>query len=205
MLPLAVSALEKFNAGLKDLLSWMHDHQSTVKALAVEFGALGVTLVGFGSLALVAAGFNAISLAVTTLTGGAGITILGGALAGLAAPVAIAVAAIGTIAAALYAYRPLSKEEIENAGGTRTHLTADAQARIRQNGGLHGLDSDFKPYANVPARSGGSSGNVTHVHNYIDGKEISSHLIPQKSIGPSGFNQSAHALPPGMNLGWSGN
>jgi hypothetical protein len=44
-----------------------------------------------------------------------------------------------------------------------------------------------------------------HVHNHIDSKEVASVLIPHKSIGPSGFNQSAHPMPPGMNLGWGSN
>jgi len=44
-----------------------------------------------------------------------------------------------------------------------------------------------------------------HVHNHIDSKEVASVLIPHKSIGPSGFNQSAQPMPPGMNLGWGSN
>jgi|GEM_PF-6379563 len=44
-----------------------------------------------------------------------------------------------------------------------------------------------------------------HIHNHIDSKEVASVLIPHKSIGPSGFNQSAQPMPPGMNFGWSSN
>lgn len=205
VLPLAIKALEKLNPMLEHLANWMHDHSSTVKALAFEFVGLGVALVGLGSLALIAAGFNAISLAVTTLTGGAGVTLLGGALAGLAAPIAIAVAAIGTIALALYAFRPFSKKEIDNAGGVRTSLTPAAQERLKKSGDLSSMDNDFKPYATPPVSRKNNAAPVIHNHFHVDSKEVASVMISPRSLGPSGINPTAMPMLPGMNFGFGGN
>jgi len=37
------------------------------------------------------------------------------------------------------------------------------------------------------------------VHNYIDGREIAAHVIPDKAHGPTGFNRAAMAPHPGSN------
>jgi len=69
---------------------------------------------------------------------------------------------------------------------------------FKPQAGADGHDVAMKP-------TSGAATHVTHVHNYIDSKEVASVLIPHKSIGPSGFNQSAQPMPPGMNFGWGSN
>jgi hypothetical protein len=133
-LPAITAGLLKLASGLDKLSQWVDRNQGLVKALVYTFAALAGALVMRGSILLLSAAFRGLGLALTLGTGltlPASITAFGAAVAGLAAPVAIAVLAIGTIVAAMYAFRPLSKKEINDAkfeGGAK--LTAGAAKRV---------------------------------------------------------------------------
>jgi len=135
VLPLAISAVKGMTAALTAFTEFAKEHPGIVKGLTVAFAGLAVTLAIGGTITLLAAGFSGLSLAAGVAAGASGIPLIGGALAALAGPVGIAVLVIGTIAAACYAFRGLTKEEVSSArteGGAR--LTADAMARSNEMG-----------------------------------------------------------------------
>lgn len=133
-LPAITTGLLKLAAGLDSMSKWVKENEGLVRGLVVAFSVLAGSLVIRGSILLLGAAFNSLGLLLTMGTGltiPASLTALGVAAAGLAAPVAIAVLAITTIAAALYAFRPITKAEIEAAkfeGGAK--LSPSAAARI---------------------------------------------------------------------------
>ncbi|UQV43451.1 hypothetical protein KIV45_15905 [Janthinobacterium lividum] len=134
VLPMAIKALQVLTPQLRGFGEWIRENPRTVKLLASAFVGLAASLAIRGTILLLSAGFRTLGLALTLGTGlslPASISALGVAAAGLAAPIAIAVLAIGTIAGALYAFRPITKAEIEAAkfeGGAK--LSASAAARI---------------------------------------------------------------------------
>ncbi|MEF3058709.1 hypothetical protein V4C85_02310 [Ralstonia solanacearum] len=118
-LEMAATALESLNKFAE---------QSPRAFQACTWGIVGLT----GAVASLATAGLA-KTAVTGLAGalGSGAGGLGSAIAALANPVGIAVVALGTLAAAAYAFRPISKAEVDAAktdGGAR--LTPAAQARV---------------------------------------------------------------------------
>lgn len=195
VLPLAISGLKTFTPLLRELGEWMSSQKEAVKDIAIGFGVLGAALAGFGSLALIAAGFNAISLAVGTLTGAAGVAALGGALAGLAGTIAVATLAIGGFAVAAHFIKNAHNGDVA-AVYPNYHRPHVDDPNIRTAAGEAERARLMKEYGMQP---------VIHNHFHVDGKEIASTLIHHKPLGPTGINQSALPLPPGMNLGWGGN
>lgn len=126
LLPVFASAMEKAASALETLNRLADESPRAFKA--ATWGLVSVT----GALA----GLAAAGLAKTAVTGlvgalGSGAGGLGSAIAALANPVGIAVVALGTLAAAAYAFRPISKAEVNAAkfeGGAK--LTPSAQARV---------------------------------------------------------------------------
>lgn len=131
VLPAAIRAVKGLTEALVPMIQWMREHQTATKVLAGSFAALGAAMAIGGTLLLLKAGFSGISL----LLGGAGAaggSGLIGAIAGLANPVGIAVLALGTLAAAAYAFRPMTQGEVDQHRGV--HLSPEAMARSREMG-----------------------------------------------------------------------
>ncbi|WGY67341.1 hypothetical protein KEC55_10790 [Burkholderia cepacia] len=126
LLPVFASAMEKAASALEALNKFADESPRAFKA--VTFGLVGLT----GAVG----GLAAAGLAKTAVTGlvgalGSGAGGLGSAVAALANPIGIAVLALGTLAAAAYAFRPISQKEVDEVkdqGGAK--LTASAKARV---------------------------------------------------------------------------
>jgi hypothetical protein len=101
------------------------------------------------------------------MIGGASKFSLFGAIGMLANPIGIAVLAIGTLVAAIYAFRPISQSEVDGVktdGGVK--LSAGAQARI-----------DAGALGNGPnVRTGGNAGGTT-VHVSVDGTPLHAKFV----------------------------
>jgi hypothetical protein len=127
---------------------------------------------------------------ITAMIGGASKFSLFGAIGMLANPIGIAVLAIGTLAAAIYAFRPLSQSEVDGVktdGGVK--LSAGAQARI-----------DAGALGNGPnVRTGGGAPNVT-VHAVMDGTPIHTKVVStilrktSASLGTGFFDPNASPI-----------
>ncbi|MEF9386511.1 hypothetical protein V4890_12915 [Ralstonia solanacearum species complex bacterium KE056] len=126
ILPVLATALEKVATGLEAVNKFADESPTAFKA--VTFGLVGLT----GAVA----GLATAGLAKTAVTGlvgalGSGAGGLGSAVAALANPIGIAVVTLGTLAAAAYAFRPISQAEVDAAkdqGGAK--LTPAAKARV---------------------------------------------------------------------------
>ncbi|MDE1139977.1 MAG: hypothetical protein PW999_10040 [Paraburkholderia tropica] len=144
-LEIGQSVLPVLTPLVRDFAAFFHtlsEHPALIRSLTLGFVGLSAAMTFGGTLMLLRAGFGGLGIALTVLRSGipalaaalsAGpvASTLGGALAGLASPIGIAVLAIGTLAAAIYAFRPLSQKEIDAAktdGGVK--LSPGAQARI---------------------------------------------------------------------------
>ncbi|OXI91043.1 hypothetical protein CFB40_12115 [Burkholderia sp. AU31652] len=126
LLPAFATAMEKTASVLEALNRFADKSPTAFKA--VTYGVVGLTTAVSG---LAAAGLA--KTAVTGLVGalGGGVGGLGSALAALANPIGIAVLALGTLAAAAYAFRPISQSEVDavkDHGGAK--LTPSAKARV---------------------------------------------------------------------------
>lgn len=153
-LPKITQGLISLAGSLTKLSGWLDAHPNLTKTLVWGFTALAGAMAFGGTVLLLTAGVKGLGLAfgllrsplVGLITGGSSFGAIGTALGLLASPIGIAVLAIGTIAAACYAFRPLTQREIDAVktdGGAR--LTASAQARlITEKDRLAALDKDFK-------------------------------------------------------------
>ncbi|MBX9901255.1 MAG: hypothetical protein K2Y28_10795 [Burkholderiaceae bacterium] len=153
-LPKITQGLLSLAGSLTKLSGWLDAHPNLTKTLVWGFTALAGAMAFGGTVLLLTAGVKGLGLAfgllrsplVGLITGGSSFGAIGTALGLLASPIGIAVLAIGTIAAACYAFRPLTQREIDAVktdGGAR--LTASAQARlITEKDRLAALDKDFK-------------------------------------------------------------
>jgi hypothetical protein len=103
-----------------------------VRGLLGPFGLLAKGLLFLGrALAMQAIGGVANIARIALAIGGAGQTAIAGALGFLTGPIGIAVLALGTLAAAIYAFRPISQSEVDSYkdhGGAK--LTPYAAARL---------------------------------------------------------------------------
>lgn len=207
ILPYAITMVSTLSSGLSYLSGWIDRNKTAVKLLSTGLIVLASGLAINGVVLLLSASFRGLGLAMAMgSVGGVGGLVMkfGSAVGLLANPIGIAVLAIGTIATALYAFRPLSKAEIEGAkfeGGAK--LTPGAAARVAR-GELLGNKAMLVENA---IASSMKSGGMIQTQINLDGRQIASSVTayqskaasaPQAGTGRMDFNR----LPPspGMNV-----
>lgn len=137
ILPVATDAVKALASALQGFGTWAKDNEGKAKALTYAFiGLSGAMLLG-GSLKLMTAAFGGLGLvlgpAVAAIGGAAGRVGLVAAIGALASPAGIAAAALGTLAAAAYAFRGMKQGEVDAsrmAASVPAQLTGDAAARV---------------------------------------------------------------------------
>jgi hypothetical protein len=120
-MPIAIKVTDGITWALKSFTDYARENPKMVRAMTLGFIGLSAAMALGGTMLLLSAAFKGLSL---------GFPLLGTVIGALATPIGIAVLAIGTLAAALYAFRPETKKEIDAAktdGGAR--LTPGARAR----------------------------------------------------------------------------
>jgi hypothetical protein len=156
LLDMATKGLTMLANGVERLTKFANDHPNVTKmAVALGVTVSGLMLLGGGVLLLKSA-LSALSLigipGIASAIAGAGSATLVGALGAILSPIGLVVAALATLAAAAYAFRPITSAEIEAAkheGGAR--LTPSAQARV--DAGELGAPSKYvKPSAGQPVQ-----------------------------------------------------
>ncbi|MDN8081159.1 hypothetical protein QZN30_17490 [Burkholderia multivorans] len=189
VMPKLIQAFNWLTPKLSDLVGFMEKHQTAVTAFVGAFLGLSALSAVAGSIMLVSGAAKALSLALS-LTGAGG---LGAAIGALATPVGIAVLALGTLAAAIYAFRPMSQSEIDSYktdGGVK--LSAGAKARI-DAGALNTVSPLARHQGNVQ----------TSIH--LDGRKIADAMTPyvssamSKSSNTSNLDYALSLPMPGMN------
>lgn len=147
VLPMATEAVKTLAGWIQRLGNHFRENEGQAKAAALGFTALAGAMAFGGTVLVLTSAFRGLA-AVLSVGGvlGAGVTgaagMLGAGKGGLAAalfglshPIGLAVGALGTLAAAAYAFRPMSQREVDAAktnGGAQ--LTPDAQVRLRGMG-----------------------------------------------------------------------
>lgn len=125
VLPVLTPMIEK----AANMAHELSKHPGLLKAITYGFLMLGSAMAISGTLMLLRAGFGTLGIAMTVLSGALpGIGIAAGALL---TPIGLAVAALGTLALAAYAFRPMTQREIDSYktdGGVK--LSPGAQARV---------------------------------------------------------------------------
>jgi hypothetical protein len=180
-LPTITSGLLRL-AGVFDRLSQVvQNHPTLFRALTRAMIGLSGALMIRGTVLVLTAAMRGLGLAlamqavggaaglsrIAGLIGGASKASLFGAIGALMNPIGLAVAALGTLALAAYAFRPMSQGEIDSykdQGGAR--LTPDAQRRI------DAMNRGGSPYV----ASGGGGMNVT-VNATMDGTPIHTKVV----------------------------
>ncbi|MBK4739209.1 phage tail tape measure protein [Noviherbaspirillum pedocola] len=207
ILPLAIRGLDKMNAALKTFTIFARENPGTIKALTGAFIGLGGALLFGGTVAGLASAFKGLQAVgtVASLAFGAagGTSGLIGAIGALASPIGIAVAALGTLAAAAYALRPISQGEIDavkDGGGVR--LTAGAASRVKAFG------IDGKGVAPLP----GHLGSGTAINNTIvlPNGEVLARIVTQhqakewrrQPTGARAVDPTAALFPVSASLGY---
>lgn len=201
ILPLAVRGLELLIGVLDRVTRFAKDFPGLTKAIVLATAAIsGLMLVG-GGLFLLKAAISGLALlnigGIATAIGGAGSTALVGALGAVLSPIGLVVAALGTLAAVAYAFRPISPAEIEAAkheGGAR--LTPTAQSRV--DAGELGAPSQYvKPSSGQPIQvktdiklDGRVIAEATTLHQ---AKEMA-----RPQTGPSTFDSVMNLRPVGL-------
>lgn len=174
-LPTITKGLLKIAGGLDWLAQTIEKHPLPFKLLADGLIILAGAMAFGGTVNLLAASMRGVSLAIG-VAGAMGGTSLIGALGAIASPIGIAVLALGTLAAAAYAFSPLTQKEIDDVkdqGGAK--LTPGAKARVDAGA----LGPNVKTGAQSSA--GGKSGDV-----YLDGKKVGAVL--DKHLAKSAAN-----------------
>jgi len=203
-LPVITGGLLKLAGALDSLSQTVEKHPAIFRALSYALIGLSGALMFRGTVLILTAALRGLGLAmtmqaaggavglarITAMIGGASKFSLFGAIGMLANPIGIAVLAIGTLAAAAYAFRPLSQGEIDGVktdGGVK--LSAGAQARI-----------DAGALGNGPnVRTGGGAPNVT-VHAVMDGTPIHTKVVStilrktSASLGTGFFDPNASPI-----------
>ncbi|MBB3258225.1 hypothetical protein F4827_003093 [Paraburkholderia bannensis] len=135
-LEIGQSVLPVLTPVVKDFAAFFHElaqYPALIKTLTMGFIGLSSAMTFGGTLMLLRAGFGGLGIAMTVLraaipaaASGLGISGLAGALGALVSPLGLVITAIGLLAAAAYAYRPMTQHEIDSykdQGGAR--LTPD--------------------------------------------------------------------------------
>jgi hypothetical protein len=193
VMPKLIQAFNWLTPRLSDLVSFMEKHQTAVTAFVGAFLGLSTLSAVAGSVMLMTGAVKALSLALS-LTGVGG---LGAAVTALVSPVGLAVAALATLAGAIYAFRPMSQSEIDSykdQGGAK--LTPGARARIA-SGALNDVDT-VGPLAK-------HQGGLVHTTLNIDGRKVADAVSPfmadhlARAANTSILDNSLHLPMPGMN------
>lgn len=187
VMPKIIQAFNYLTPKLSALVSFMEEHQTAVTVFVSAFLGLSALATVAGSILLVSGAVQALSLALS-LTGVGG---LGTAIVALASPIGIAVAALGTLAAVAYAFRPISQQEVDaakNEGGAK--LTPGAQARI-DRGELRGVDT-------VGPTKAAAGGDV-HTTINLDGRKIATAVSPYLAAS-LGASQHTGGIDPSVSL-----
>ncbi|MFC6519757.1 hypothetical protein ACFQAT_08175 [Undibacterium arcticum] len=187
ILPLAISALEKLIPMVKSMAEWIDRNHKLVKGIVVALVGLAGALMIRGSILLLGAAFSGLGFMVSGL---------GIAAAAILSPIGIAVLAIGTIAAACYAFRKISQDEVnavKTDGGVK--LTSGAAARIAAGEG-----GFVKPGAN-------NKPIQVHTQVNMDGFKVATIVTQHQSkaaskpqLGTGRFDFGLMPLSPGMNI-----
>jgi len=174
----------------------MARHPTLLHAITLGFLGLASAMSIGGTLMLLRAGFGGLGVAMTVLS--SVMPSLGVAAAAVISPIGLAVAALGTLALAAYAFRPMSQKEIDSykdQGGAK--LTQSAQARVNA-GELNGPRAPVTPNKGQPVQF---QSTIT-----LDGKKlgeaVANYLLdgmsrPQSTN--SGFDMTRAAPPIGLN------
>ena len=135
ILPMAIKGLESLTMIAKQFTAFAQEWPTLTKSLLVLSAALGGLAVAGGTVMLATAGIKAIVTAIGIAGSGAAAgTGLVGALAGVLGPIGLVVAALGTLAAIAYAFKPISKGEVAAVHPGAVGLTPEAAARARALG-----------------------------------------------------------------------
>jgi len=212
-LPPVIRALETLIPMIRSAATWAREHSTTTKLLMGAFAGLAGAMAIGGTILLVTAALRGLGLALAfqaiggaagistlaTAIGGAGSTALVGALGALASPIGIAVLALGTLAAAAYAFRPLTQGEIDSyktEGGVK--LTPDAKRRIEAGELGGGRQDQF-------VRPGGQRSVVMKGDVHIDGRKAGQVIwqemnadMSRPQTGPSTFDSGMGLRPPSL-------
>jgi hypothetical protein len=132
-LPSITSGLLSLAGSLTRLSDWTESHPNVTKALVYSFATLAGTMTFGGTVILLSAAFRGLGLALMFQAAG-GAARLSTAIAALSSPIGIAVLALGTLAAAAYAFRPFTKDEVNAQRKDGAHLTAGAKERAKALG-----------------------------------------------------------------------
>jgi hypothetical protein len=209
-LPVITQGLLKLAGGLDSLAQAVERHPTAFKALAYSLGlvSIGLGLRGGGLLLSAAIRGLGLALAFETAGGAAGIMKLAGAIGGaskvalagsltaLLSPVGLAVAALATLAAAIYAFRPMTQSEIDSYktdGGVK--LSAGAQARINAGEGV-------SPYIGQRGGANGQMAGTVNLDGHKVGTFMADHLGRQATrpmTGTSSFDMSMGLPTPGLS------
>ncbi|GAB3249211.1 hypothetical protein [Chitinimonas naiadis] len=166
VLPLAVKGLEHLIPMVKSATEWIDRNRTATKWLVGGFIALSGAMAIGGAINIAVAGLRGLGLAINLIgatrataavglvadLGKAALPGLGTAIGALASPIGIAVLALGTLAAAAYAFRPMTQKEIDSYkdGGVGVRPNATTAARLASlsavdKARMDALGSDFKP------------------------------------------------------------
>lgn len=125
VLPVLTPMIER----VASLMHTLSQYPGLVKAITIGFVSLGAAMSISGTLMLLRVGFGGLGIAMTAFS--AALPAIGVAAGALLTPVGLAVVALGTLAAAIYAFRPISQGEVDSykdQGGAK--LTPSAKARV---------------------------------------------------------------------------
>ncbi|WP_433867102.1 hypothetical protein [Ralstonia wenshanensis] len=204
LLDMATKGLTMLANGVERLTKFANDHPNVTKlAVATGVALSGLMLLGGGVLLLKSA-LGALSLigipGIASAIAGAGGASLVGALGAILSPIGLVVVALGTLAAAAYAFRPISQSEVDSyktEGGVK--LTADAQRRISA-GELNGGDRWDRF-----VRSGAGKQQTLKGDVHLDGRKVGSVLwkelgteMSRPQTGPGVFDPVLSLRPPSM-------
>ncbi|MCO1361309.1 hypothetical protein L0Y97_20500 [Burkholderia multivorans] len=168
LLPAFATAMERAASALESVNKFAEQSPTAFKAVTV--GLVGLT----GAVA----GLATVGVAKTAVTGlvgalGSGAGGLASAVGALANPIGIAVLALGTLAAGIYAFRKISQAEVDAAkdhGGAK--LTPTAQARVNA-GALNQLPpatveapAQQRPLPAVPSMRGTTQNVINDSRSY---------------------------------------
>lgn len=201
-LPAITKGLLSLAGALDGLGKFVEKNKMLITGLVGAFGILAGGLMMRGTVLLLSAAFRGLGLSLLMGGGARGLVSgLASSIGLLANPIGIAVLAIGTIAAACYAFSPLTKKEINEAkweGGA--NLSPNAAKRVA-SGELQSIGNhDFVRKSSVPPL-------VVHTSVMLNDKVLATAInkanaqalnAPQAGIGRMDLNRMA--LSPGMNI-----